>query len=137
MRKWTAILFLFIANSVLLVHSAVPHHFYEGSICEINTTCKTECADHKTHQHHEHQDESNNLDCELDTVVVLPSSVLNKNIAAVELEIFSNHQISFLEHNDKIGSFLIYQKHFIPQKLNLYLLSLSSNQGFRAPPPFI
>ncbi|MCK5775114.1 MAG: hypothetical protein KAH25_03005 [Bacteroidales bacterium] len=137
MKKWTAILLLLIANSILLVHAAIPHHLHEGVFCEINTSCETECADHKTHQHHEHQGESHDLDCELDTVVVLPSSVFNKNIVAVELELFSNHHISFVVHHVILKPYLIYQRQYIPQKLSLYLLSLSSIQGFRAPPVFV
>ena len=146
MKKWTAILLLLIANSILLIHAAIPHHLHEGSFCEMNTECETECTNplsdktlhhHDHHQHHQHQNIPLDLDCELDTVVVLPSSLFNKNIVAVELELFSNHHISFAAHHIILKPFLIYQRQYVPQKLSLYLLSLSSIQGFRAPPVFV
>ena len=58
MKKTIALLFLLLANSILLVHSFVPHHHHGNMEACFNSHCSCEEAhQHEHHDKHAHQHE--------------------------------------------------------------------------------
>jgi hypothetical protein len=56
MKKTTALLFLLLANSILVVHSFVPHHHHGSMEACYNSHCE-EAHQHEHHDKHANQNE--------------------------------------------------------------------------------
>lgn len=56
-RKVTAIIFIFIANILMVATAVIPHHHHQDRICFQASHCQD-----KDHHNHEH-DNNNDLDC--------------------------------------------------------------------------
>lgn len=71
-RKTIAIIFLFMANILLMATVVIPHHHHNDSICFQVNHCHGN--DHHNHEH----DSNNDLDCcQLHHEIVLPSSFVS------------------------------------------------------------
>ncbi len=146
MKNTLAIIFLLVANITLLVHSAIPHHNHEGDLCFISTSCENECDshdhnEHHQHQKHEHHGEHGNMECELDTKVIIPSNI-NPKQEVIILDLDLNPLVNF-NIISKIPEFsqpkhiLKDFKTHIPLKLSLYHIYINNSTGLRAPPTFV
>lgn len=77
MPRFTAIVYILLANIILMAPIVVPHHHHEEKVCIENTHCPTEEDTHQQNipeHEHEHDGENSSEFCSLKQVVVLPSN---------------------------------------------------------------
>lgn len=69
-KRITAILFILLANVMLLVHAAIPHHHHHGQVCFLNDNIQenTQSSSHSSN----HDDGSSDC-CNLKQDFILPS----------------------------------------------------------------
>ena len=75
-KRTTAILFVLLANIVLLVNIAIPHHHHNNEVCFISTRSQTSTETHKhgpTGDKHEHKGDANTGYCILNPDFIVPS----------------------------------------------------------------
>lgn len=142
-KKSLAIIFLLLANITLLVHAATPHHNNEGIFCFITTSCENECDNHEDHGHqkHDHQGENGNMECELNTKVIIPNNINPKQeVVIIELNLNPLHNFNLISQLPHFSESYINQRELnsqIPLKLSLYHIYMNSSAGLRAPPSFV
>ena len=144
MKRSLILLLLFVANTTLLVHSAVPHHLHDGLFCEINKECEShsECEIPKNHNHHHNHHDQNHhhqtdIECELKFEVLLPSSSLLKE--SIKINVIDVQQVNYLLASESIVKILSESelnrlKFPLAPKQTYYKLLYGSNKGLRAPP---
>jgi len=141
-----AILFLFLANSILLLHSAVPHHRHEGMFCMISNEadCSSECDDHEKDHHkqdHPNECEDGVEDCELSTQLIVPANGNSKlQVVVIDLKhnpIFGINQLNFSDKNLSPPFRPDISPHQFIFKLPLCNNYLPESNGLRGPPYFV
>jgi hypothetical protein len=73
MKKRIAILFVLLANIILLAHAVLPHHYHEKLFCIESTHCTEDATIHtqnSTEHNHQH-DGTDNTTCVLNQVVII------------------------------------------------------------------
>lgn len=140
-KKYTAILFILLANIILLAHAVTPHHYHQGKVCIESSHCHASDDTHshdKTETEHEHDNNSTPEYCALKQVVlVLPNQSKQKHEYP---DCTDNHIPQIGYHAVLLNTNL---STFTPSKLsNLhscfslssYKYTISSGIGLRAPP---
>lgn len=131
-KKHISIVFLFIANLLLLVHSVVPHHHHREQLCIEQDHCND--CDHEyvyTNHSKHHSSEGPNY-CLVRSVYAVPvNKVAQQNVAVIQLLGIMNYANIELPDLTAQQSKLIGK---IPDKPNLYSYLASSSFGLRAPP---
>lgn len=75
MTKRTAILFILLANIVLLAHAVLPHHHHKQQVCIEGSHCEEEEDISQTTAHgHQHDNHTNSATCVLKQAVIIPST---------------------------------------------------------------
>jgi len=93
-RKKTALLFILLANIVLLAHAVVPHHHHKGLFCTEVTNCQIVSEDHRHHLSeptHEHNGDKSAENCVLKQIVVVPVNSLRHEFKCVVCD--DNHAL--------------------------------------------
>lgn len=139
--KKTALLFVLLANIVILVHAVAPHHHHHNQVCIENVHCQNDCTapKHTTSEHNQLPTGSEVTDnCALKQAVVIPSNSFKQ---ALKCNHYSEHPASlfgflavlrdqeFILFEPKIVSGLLHSQVFLPSS-NFH----SSSAGLRAPP---
>ncbi|NPD47063.1 MULTISPECIES: DUF6769 family protein [unclassified Lentimicrobium] len=143
MKKSLAIVLLLLANITLLVHAAIPHHYHEGDFCYISTSCEDECDSHENHNHqkHEHHEENGNMQCELNSIVIIPNNINpRQEVAILELNHLPLANFSLTSQLNNLPETYFNQRDLksqIPLKLSLYHIFINYSAGLRGPPSFV
>lgn len=152
MKRKIAVLLLTLAYSILLLHAAIPHHNHEGLFCIIETEKsyvhdhQCEDHDHSKHSHttsnkHKHHHENGELECELNTKVVIPNNS-QLSLKAIEIDLLENNILNmdfFIQSINESNPLVFYlnqsdQLYFQPP---LYQVFIEDIKGLRAPPSFV
>ena len=137
MKKGIAILFVLLANIILLAHAVLPHHYHEKLVCIESTHCAEDATNHSQNSvEHNHQHDGNdNITCILNQAVfILPT----------QGQIFNDCENCNDTHNHDfcITKAFEYQ-HFqalpttvrvVPKNISFFTSFVSSTSGLRAPP---
>lgn len=138
-KRNTALLFILLANIILLAHAAIPHHHHKGQVCIESSPCETDCESHEhdaTKNDHEHN--CNTVSCVLIQDVILPSNYINQvsksfnypcnqpNFEGSQAILFNSGLIRFIPPNLPIK--------LIPLISSTYSCFVRTGLGSRAPP---
>lgn len=133
-RKKTAILFILLANIILLAHAVVPHHHHFGEFYLVSDNCQTTCKIHN----HEHDGNKCTENCVLKQVEVIQANSARHEFKCLVCDINHTQAIHFLavflsnEFNLIVPETV--QKAQIPLKITTELSFISTSSGLRAPP---
>ena len=139
MKKAITLSFLLLANTVLLIHVAIPHHHHSKvTVCFLVTPCSDSKEAHK-HTHdsgcQQHNDRSKEEECPLKEVYMRLEN--NKSLVDISLENDAQHAVLFLFPVNPMDG--ITGLKGLPFRQNPYLLPcytdhISQSLGLRAPP---
>jgi hypothetical protein len=136
-RRITAIIFILLANIVLLAHAVIPHHYHEVKICLENTHCQNDETHHQgtTEDEHEHDGDKSSRTCILNQSVILFSN--QKKEAFFVIYDTDRHQQFFTVINsngiNEIQSTVLWDDLF-PTTHTGYSSYIFKCIGLRAPP---
>jgi hypothetical protein len=140
-RKRTAILFILLANIVLLVHAVVPHHHHKSLVCVESNHCQSDNSahNHSTAAHdHEHDGSAGTENCVLKQAVVIPVNSVKPEFRCLGCD--DNHSpfvhLQAILFGNEFNSFVpkIISIAQIPLKTSSHSNFVSSSLGLRAPP---
>lgn len=144
MKRKIALFILLFANSILLMHAAIPHHNHEGLFCLIEPTEKIHHHCEDSHEHlpidhtENHPDKNNNLvDCELNVDIIIPANerkapgvividIVNRPFLSIDL-LVENH------FNNALINFYLDKSDQIPILKNAFQVYIICSKGLRAP----
>ena len=89
MPRFTTIVYILLANIILMAPIVVPHHHHEEKVCIENTHCPTEKDAHQQNfpeHEHEHDGENSSEFCSLKQVVLLPSNQVIQKFKIVKFK---------------------------------------------------
>lgn len=124
-----------------MAHAVVPHHHHKSEVCIVNTHCQ---SDNDLNEHidvdhnHEHDRKSNQENCFLKEVVIIPSNRLIKEF----------NTLDWSDNNLKCNVFQsVLANNYLKSIIPVFILNLQQNQsaseyiffatralGLRAPP---
>jgi len=86
MKKVLTIVFMLLANLVLLAHAVVPHHHHIIEICIEDSNCHSDAEDHQheSSKSHDHNDETDTDQCILKQAWILPSNQFKPDFKSFE-----------------------------------------------------
>ena len=128
-RRTASILFLLLANLILLVHTVIPHHHHANLICFKHDLQLTDNHDDN------HHDKDNDI-CSLQNIIVIVQN--NQEIKSVSpqnyIDQFNNSQALLSNSNQyiPIQSKIIWLKHY--HSPPYYSPLFENNKGLRGPP---
>lgn len=139
-KRTTAIVFILLANLILLAHAVVPHHHHKKQVCLTNSHCINElyAYDNGTnHDSHSHDGESNSEDCFLKVPIVISS-----NQWKVDFKLYNTSDNSGLDDfhynlfNNSAKLLIPVFSSFYYEQFpdNSYTIFVSASLGLRAPP---
>lgn len=140
-KRLPAILFILVANIVLLAHAVIPHHHHEKEVCIVSSHCDSDGdshnhdkAEHK-HQHHG----GNSVDhCVLQQILISPPNKIKHEIKSLDLDtnlfLTDYSQAIFNDNSNDLVCFSSYLKSKPPSITYTYLNYASTVLGLRAPP---
>lgn len=131
---------LFLANTILLAHDAIPHHHHHALVCIEREHCHDD-EDHSDDdtipaEGHSHDGSQQTADCILRQYIILPSNNLRISTVPVD-HIFDHGQDLYtdLAINRTLEPILLSLRDigFQDKTLSCYT-SFASTSGLRAPP---
>ena len=140
-KRVPAILFIILANIVLLAHAFIPHHHHEKEVCIVSSHCESDSDSHNhdsaNHKHHHHGE--NNVDgCVLQQILISPQNKIKHEIKRVNLDNDLFHTDSFqallIGNHFVLASFLDLPKTEPPILFFTYQNYAGKVTGMRAPP---
>lgn len=141
MKKAASILFISVANIILLAHAVIPHHHHKKLVCLEKVHCQQHINTHSfdaTEQDHNHDGNGNFEYCLLQQVVVLPSNQIKKDCDDFQKDDGQEfiNLISFISLN-KNPKIILPVISIAGYKLNItsdFTSYFCSSSGLRAPP---
>lgn len=136
-RKTTAIIFILLANIVLLAHAVFPHHHHNQQVCLSNSHCQHSDNDSSTHPAdctHEHGSENPVTTCTLKQLVIIPANQGKIEPVILYLENFTDCFILQPEYSNALQSTELLRINPYPKDVPLFQTFLDDSQGLRAPP---
>ncbi|MGF7138890.1 DUF6769 family protein [Roseimarinus sediminis] len=135
LRKKAAILFLLIANSVILAHAFVPHHHHYEKVCIVTSNSECEDENHQNH-HSDHQKGHDHHKGEEACLLKKASAILsnsgvdrNNFLSLILIDLPDEHAV--LPQQNLIPEFL---KHNYESVTPFYSNKCVKSFGLRAPP---
>ena len=138
-KKGSSILFILVANIVLLAHLILPHHHHHEEVCFVNNHCQTD-HDRQNHDDANHEHDTNNdfRNCALRQDIILPSNPDRQEIKSFDTpDNYSGYQTlqAVLLNSDLVKQIL---KNFYrppaPRLFSSYTRFAIKCCGLRAPP---
>lgn len=133
------LIYLLLANIILLANITIPHHHHENEICIVDSHCQ---KDSETHEHksdgHKHDHDSSTTDCcILNQIYIVP---YNQVINTLNNQVKLNHLSQFDGFNTISADYRLSFR--LPTKLlnrkllllNSYSCIVSTSNSLRAPP---
>jgi len=136
-RKTTTIIFILLANIILLAHAVFPHHHHGQMVCLNFSHCYHAGNDSSTYPAdcgHEHDSESPVSNCILKQLVVVPANQARIEPAILYLENFSDCYILQAGNLYELQSTELFRKNPYPKDVPIFQSFLDYSQGLRAPP---
>lgn len=141
LKKSTAIVFIILANILVLAHAVVPHHHHHKQVCLINSHCINDnVADEQNtnRDNHSHDGEKNSDDCILKEPVIVFTDQWKIDFKFNPKTSEQTGHNQFYINQSKPGTkflFPVFLGH-IPSYLNTssYSSLVSASLGLRAPP---
>jgi hypothetical protein len=140
-KKKTALLFILLANIVILVHAVAPHHHHYNQVCIDNIHCQNDfdAPKHSTSEHNHHPDGSEETDdCALKQAVVIPANSFKQALKCPHTD---DHSASFIGYQSVLpDNSLKFAEPIIVSSVQKSLLTFlpsdnnSAALGLRAPP---
>jgi hypothetical protein len=136
LKQFTSIVFLLLANIIMLAHDVIPHHHHDDNICFENHSCT---ANHSHESEAPNQPSKDKETCCLlaGTLIFTPASSVEINCPCCE----SSHNreffdYSFIAYGSVVGLNFWAQLPFRqnPHKSNNYHFLADQTYGLRAPP---
>jgi hypothetical protein len=136
-KKRIAIMFVLIANFVLLAHIVMPHHHHEGNVFVLSSHCHqndnsddaANNADHK--QHHGNHD---NECCLLDQDIIIPSNQIRLENLSIDNNT-SYYDFHFILESNKLEFYVPEYKRKIILLIRFSYAQIANiSLGLRAPP---
>lgn len=140
-KRTIAFYLILFAKIILMAHAFVPHHHHKSEVCIVNTHCQSDNDSNKhidVDHNHEHDRKSNQENCFLKEVVVIPSNRLIKEFNSLD---WADNHLKFnlfqsvLTNNgfESITPFFILNLQQT-QSVSKYLFFATRALGLRAPP---
>jgi len=136
-RKTTAIIFILLANIILMAHAVFPHHHHEQQVCLNFSNCHHTGNNSPTHADdcaHEHDSCSPVTNCILKQLVVVPAGQGRIEPVVLYLENIADCFILQSGYSDELQFTELFRINPYPQEIPLYQTFLDYSQGLRAPP---
>lgn len=137
-RKSLSILFILLANIILLVHAVIPHHSHQSEVCIGDSHMQDHRMALNNCSNHNHSNEQEVEDCALNQVVVIRSQQLRTEIKCFDcVDNFSQkidiQSVLLNKSFDPLFSINILN-HKPPVFTSIYFTFVCSSVGLRAPP---
>ncbi len=138
MKKITAILFVLLANIIIVAHAVVPHHHLSNKVLIITEHHDADDFNHKHHtddHDHEHGDANDYDFCLLKQVISIPTNTSKQEFSSPSIDFEFGNRLAILIKNDfacnppPILSYLQTSFHSL-----FYTCFINSVSGLRAPP---
>lgn len=140
-KRIPAIVFIILANVVLLAHAVIPHHHHEEEVCIVASHCESDSQahDHDDAKHnHEHDGEDNVDDCVLQQILISPPNKIKHEIKSLNIDAdrfqADHSQAISVENKFVLACFSSILKAKPPLLIFSYLNFASTVLGLRAPP---
>jgi len=136
-KRYTAILIILLANTLILAHAVIPHHHHEDKICFTESHCDHEDHDNNKNHEHDHDSDNEHVFCLLKQIVGVPVNHLKQDYKCpgFDLDQLNNNFHIFLTDvntNDFVQKvFLVSHHPFISSNYSEHLIKSS---GLRGPP---
>ena len=140
-KRFTGIVFLISAITILLAHTAIPHHHHINQVCLIAAHCQNESDSHEHENEsplHEHDGTNDYENCILKQLVAIPSYHARPNIKLWDIDL--DHTvfigiIAYLVDNDSdTNNARTSSTSILPFSSSIYSYIISYSLGLRAPP---
>jgi len=133
--KRIALFFIFLANTLVLAHSIIPHHHHKGLVVGLSTTNSSHNS-HKSFNDHSH-DNDDDADCALREEILVQGRSFR---FATNQQNEDTEQILFPAFHNSLP-ILTTPVYYLPcfssgdhYVISQYLFLLNKSQGLRAPP---
>ena len=136
-RKTTAIIFILLANIILMAHAVFPHHHHEQQVCLNLSHCHHTNNNSPTHPAdctHEHDSDSPVTNCILKQLVVVPANQGRIEPVVLYLENFTDCFILHSGYSNELQFTELFRINPYPKDVPLFQTYLDYSQGLRAPP---
>ena len=135
------LIYLLLANIILLANITIPHHHHESEICIVDSHCQTdsETHKHKTDGHdHEHDGDNNSEYCVLHQVYIIPYNQVIQKYKKLEYVNYHSPSNRFQTISIDVGLLVnlpinIYSNHLLLIS-SRYTSTVTTSTGLRAPP---
>lgn len=140
-KRTKALIFIILANILILAHAVVPHHHHHKQVCLVNSHYINDNIpgeQNTNRENHNHDGEKNSDECILKEPVIVSTNQWRGNFK------FSNILLDLNEHNEFYNGlsnarteflFPVFSRHVSIYFINSTYSSLvSSSLGLRAPP---
>jgi hypothetical protein len=137
MRKTTAIVFILLANIVLMAHAVLPHHHHELQVCLNLSHChhpEQNSPKHPADCNHEHDSGSPVTNCILKQLVIVPAYQGRIEPVVLYLENFTDCFILQTGYSVEFQFTELFRINPYPKDVPLFQTYLDYYQGLRAPP---
>lgn len=136
--KRIALLFILIANTLLLAHSFIPHHHHNGQVCTGTSQAHNEKSG-STDSDSYPDDDDDDTRCILGQTVVIPPNISRaveiQQLKINNLENFNLNQSVILFSSDDFPDFCtLFDYHHYSEISFLYSFQVNNSRGLRAPP---
>ena len=136
-KRTISVCFIFIAGFLLLANIVISHHHHSSSICFKYSHCHDERTNGKSN-HSDHQHNSNNDCCSLNSAVILPvTHATEKSIISLNTGSQQNpfYFMAIIPYNNGTDHFLnVFSWNNSPGISSLFSVYINSSLGLRAPP---
>ncbi|MGE0020795.1 MAG: DUF6769 family protein [Draconibacterium sp.] len=136
-RKTTAIIFILLANIILMAHAVFPHHHHDQQVFLNLSHCQHTNNDSSTHPAdctHEHDSSSPVTNCILKQLVVVPANQGRIEPVVLYLENIADCFILHSGYSDELQCTELFRINPYPKDVPLFQTYLDYSQGLRAPP---
>jgi hypothetical protein len=140
-KKVTPIVFILLANILLLTHAVLPHHHHNKQVCLIKSHCindnnsKGHSSDNESHNH---DDENNSNDCVLKELIAISSNDWKQEFKFTASAHYQQDHASFhydlLNIGEEAVTAILLQSVSVHKVKYSYTYYVSASLGLRAPP---
>jgi hypothetical protein len=133
-RKTTAIIFILLANIILLAHAVLPHHHHDQQVCLSLSHNHRSNNDYPADCTHENGSGSPVSNCILKQLVIVPANQARIEPVVLYLENFTYCFILQTGNLFELQSAELVRKNPYPKDVPIFQSFLDYSQGLRAPP---
>ena len=140
-KRVTPIVFIVLANILLLAHVVLPHHHHHKQVCLVKSHCINDniSSGHSSgKESHSHDGENNTNDCVLKELIAVPSNGWKQEFKfASSTNNQQDHgafQYNLLNIGEEAITAIFLQSFSVHKKKYSYSYYVSTSLGLRAPP---